>query len=508
MTDNSQELKADADHPNILFIHAESMDGRKMGCMGNGAMTEATPHLDSLAERGTLFTEAYSNCPVCNPSRASMWSGKYPHFYDCWNNHEGLDEAVPTFRTTFQRAGYRTAAIGPLDYQWGKHSIRDRIGSWTRSAEIHRPISRTPMPQIADDDQPTWGGDWERTHQATNFLRKAAGGDRPFMLYLTTGLVHPAFCAQKQYLERINEDEIQIPPTLGGLDRAEHPVDKYMRITKNCSRPFSPSLVRKMRHIYYAMISTLDDMVGHILRTLRDLGLSESTYIVFSSDHGEMAGEHNQILKRSMYEASVHEPLIIAGPDVEQGATVSRPVSLIDLYPTLMDMARISYNDFASHPRYPDSLDGQSLMPLLGGENDPSRRDWVFGEYNGDRCCTGSYMLRRGRWKYIKHVGYNPKLFDLQDDPWEENNVAAEKPEIAAEMEGILADNFACEQIDARAKSYDRQSFRQWRRHAREEGTYRETMAHVYSGYDRQSIEELRPWREEDEQKIEQWLGE
>ena len=79
---------------NIVFIHAESMDGRKMGCMGHPALKDATPNLDRLAAEGVLFANAYSNCPVCNPSRASMWTGKYPHYRDCWNNHEGLRDGV------------------------------------------------------------------------------------------------------------------------------------------------------------------------------------------------------------------------------------------------------------------------------------------------------------------------------------------------------------------------------------------------------------------------------
>lgn len=504
---SAQNRSFDADRPNIVFIHAESMDGRKMGCMGHPATRNATPHLDSLAERGTLFRNAYSNCPVCNPSRASMWTGKYPHHYDCWNNHEGIREEVPTFRTTLERAGYRTAAIGPLDYQWGKHSIRDRVGSWTRSACIRRPICRTPLPQVIEAEEQPHGWDWNLTYNGIDFLRESAGEGRPFMLYLTTGLVHPAFTAHRRHVERILADEIEIPPGLGGLETADHPVDEYIRITKNCTREFPAWLVRQMRHVYFAMIAALDEMVGRVLQALRDLGLDDSTYVIFSSDHGEMAGEHNQVLKRTMYEPSMHEPLIVAGPDVQRGAEVQTPVSLIDIYPTLMDMARADYSDYAAHPAYPETIDGESLMPQLTG-GAPRARDWAFGEYHGDRCCTGTYMLRRGRWKYVKFIGYEPQLFDLEEDPWEVNNLAAEKTEVVAELDGVLEANFDCEGIDARAKEYDRRSFREWREGALADGTYEQTMSHVYSGFDRQSIEELLPWREEDEAQIREWLGE
>lgn len=492
----------DGERPNVLFVHAESMDGRKMGCMGHAA--SVTPNLDALAEDGVLFTNAYSTCPVCNPSRASMWSGKYPHHYECWNNHEGLHEDVPTFRDTFDRAGYLTEAIGPLDFRWGMHSIRDQVGSWTRTANIMRQISRTPLPRIDNDDP--WAADWRRIWQGVEFMREASRGDRPFMLYLTTGLVHPPFVASERYMDMIDPELIEIPPDLGPLSDTTHPVMRYMRVTKGCDSEFSEDLVRYMRQMYFAMITTLDEMLGQLFGALDDLGLRENTYIIFSSDHGEMAGEHNQILKRSMYEPSIHVPLIISGPDLRRGATVNTPVSLIDLYTTLMDMARADYCDYAHHPGYPESLDGQSLMPQLVSDA-PRERDWAFAEYNGDRCNTGAYMLRQDRWKYVKYVGYEPQLFDLEEDPWEVRNLAADRPEVVEELDALMGTSFDCEAIDAAARAYDRESFLRWSEQARADGTYEQTMAHVYSGFDRQCIEDLRPWTAGDETLIRQWLA-
>ena len=163
---------------NIVFIHGESMDGRKMGCMGHPALKDATPNLDRLAAEGVLFANAYSNCPVCNPSRASMWTGKYPHYRDCWNNHEGLRDGVQTYRDALEWSGYRTQAIGPIDYAYGKHSIRDRIGSWTRSAMIERPTVRTPLPQVIGSGQ-AHGADWQHTWDAIREIEAAAREKRP-----------------------------------------------------------------------------------------------------------------------------------------------------------------------------------------------------------------------------------------------------------------------------------------------------------------------------------------
>ncbi len=494
----------DAERPNIVHIHAESMDGRKMGCMGEPALQGLTPNLDSLAEDGVLFTNAYSNCPVCNPSRASMFTGKYPHYYDNWNNHNGLREGTPILQDAIRGAGYQSTMIGPLDYSWGKHSIRDQVGSWTRSANILRPISRTTLPEVTADDSP-YRRDWQYTWRACEWMREAVAQSAPFMCYLTTGLVHPAFRAAQRHMDMIDPDAIEMPPDIGPVSDDDHPVLRYIRITKNCDKGLSREMVRTIRHTYLAMIIAMDEIVGRVLDTLDDLGVRENTYIVFSSDHGEMAGEQNQVLKRTMYEPSIHEPLIVSGPDVRSGAVVDTPVSLVDLYPTFMDMARTSYEDHTLTDAWPESLDGESLMPQLAGDA-PRERDWAFAEYNGDRVNTGTYMLRRGQWKYIEHVGYEPRLYDLDADPWEVDDVASDNHELVAEIADLMDANFDCEAIDARAKAYDRKSFTNWREKVLADGTYRDTMAHIYSGFDRQCIEEIMPWTDEEEGQIEAWL--
>ena len=492
--------------PNIVLIHAESMDGRKMGYMGHPAMQNATPNMDRLANEGAIFTNAYTNCPVCTPSRASMWSGKYPNYDDCWNNHEGLHQGTPTVQDTFESSGYQTSAIGPIDYAYGKHSIRDRIGSWTRAANIRRPLCRTTLPQVVDDGQAN-GRDWDRTYQAIHHLHQYANSDRPFWLYLTTGLVHPAFTAEKRHMPLIDESKIDLPPTLMPLEATQNGAIAYQRITKNCDKQFSENLVHQIRHTYFAMIAALDDMVGRVLQTVDDLGMRDNTYVIFSSDHGEMAGDQNQVLKRSMYEASSHVPLIVRGPDVQKGKTIDTPVSLVDLYPTFMDMAEINYAHFANRSGYPEALDGESFLPQLAGTG-KRQRDWAMCEYHGDRCASGTFMLRQGDWKYVKHVGFESELFNISEDPDETTDLIKKKTNIAQQLDQVLTGNFDCEGIDARAKQYDKESFIAWSKEAKVDGTYHDTMARVYSGYDRLCIEDIAPWTDENEQQLEAWLAE
>jgi arylsulfatase A-like enzyme len=171
-----------------------------------------------------------------------------------------------------------------------------------------------------------------------------------------------------------------------------------------------------------------------------------------------------------------------------------------------MDMARTSYADHAHAPGYPESIEGESLMPQLTGDA-PRERDWAFAEYNGDRVNTGMYMLRRDRWKYVHYEGYEPQLFDLEADRWEIEDVAADNPETCAQFADLMAANFDTAAIDARAKAYDRECFTNWREQTLADGTYRDTMAHIYSGYDRQCIEDIMPWTDEDEARIEAWLA-
>jgi len=491
--------------PNIVFIHAESMDGRKMGCMGHPAMQNATPNMDRLANEGVMYTNAYTNCPVCNPSRASMWSGKYPNHYNNWNNHEGLHEGTPTYQDTFESSGYQTSAIGPIDYAYGKHSIRDRVGSWTRAANIRRPLCRTPLPQVVDDGKAN-GRDWDRTFQGIHDLHGYANSDRPFWLYLTTGLVHPAFTAEKRHMPLIDESKIDIPPTLMPLEATHNQAIAYQRVTKNCDKQFSENLVREIRHTYFAMIAALDEMVGRVLQTIDDLGMRDNTYIIFSSDHGEMAGDQNQVLKRSMYEASSHVPLIVRGPDVQKGKTIDTPVSLVDLYPTFMDMAQINYADFAGTSGYPETLDGESFLPQLTGASE-RQSDWAMCEYHGDRCATGTFMLRQDDWKYVKHVGFDSELFNITDDPDETTDLINDKADVAQQLDKVLTGSFDCEGIDARAKQYDRENFLDWSKQAKADGTYHDTMARVYSGHDRVCIEDIAPWTDENEQQLETWLA-
>jgi len=481
--------------PNIIFIETDSQDGRGLGCMGHAAMRRATPNLDALARQGTLFRNAYCNSPMCCPSRASMWSGLWTHHCEGWNNYKGLSETDPTFRTRLEEAGYLVQTFGKTDYLSGGHSIRARVSAWTRSANIERPNYRMEPPQIIKgDSSQIHEGDWQTVERGLNWLKDvAATDDRPFMLYVGFNAPHPAFRTSEKYLERIDEKGVTIPPT----DQQDHPVMRYQRIVKSWLYGFSDEMVRKVRRIYFAMIAEVDAMVGELLAAIKKLGLTESTYVIFTSDHGENAMEHRQFYKMNHYESSARVPMIVAGPGLPKGVEVETPVSLVDIYPTLMDMANRAT---------PQGLDGHSLMPLLTGQ--PSDHpNWVLSEYHDSTCNTGSFMIRRGNWKYIAYVGYEPQLFNLKDDPDEIRNLAKARPKVVKEMDALLRKIVPYEAVDAKVKAYDRQSFRRWREEMKARGEYEKNMAQLFSGWDNLRDDEITPWTEKDEALILRWLG-
>ena len=182
-----------------------------------------------------------------------------------------------------------------------------------------------------------------------------------------------------------------------------------MSVTKNTHGHFTDDEILAIRRHYFAMVAETDAMLGQVLDTLEATGQLNDTYIIFASDHGEMNMEHRQTLKNAMYEASARVPLIVAGPGLQQGVISDELVSLIDLFPTLMDMAGLDH---------PEGLDGVSLLPLCRGDAS-GRPNYVFSEYHSNFSNTGIAMWRQGPWKYIRYAGYPPQLFNLQDDPEE-----------------------------------------------------------------------------------------
>jgi arylsulfatase K len=483
--------------PNILLIQTDSHDGRAMGCAGHPAMARATPNLDRLAERGVRFGNAYTNNPVCCPCRASLWSGTYTHVCEGWNNYKGLEPDDPTFVTHLERAGYQTRIVGRTDHLSGQHTSRARVTAWTRSACIARPAYRGFPPAVRPtDEERVHPGDWANAEKAVATLEElAANPDQPFLCYFGTGLPHPKFETSRQWYDLVDGDAIRIPPHDAAL--AEHPVWRQRLTQMPWEYGFSEAMVRQVRRVYYAMCAEVDAAIGLALDALDRTGLADNTVVILTSDHGEMALEHDTWYKMCMHEGAARVPMIVAGPGVQRGAVVDNLVSLIDVFPTLMDIAGLAK---------PGHCNGHSLMPMSAGQPG-GRPDWVLSEFHDTPMPTGLFMLRRADWKYIANVGYAPHLFHLGSDPDELHDLAGTRPDVIADMDTKLREIVDYEAVDAKVKAYDRESFARWRDEQRAAGTYEAEMSRIHSGFDGITDEQVIPWSAADEARIATWLG-
>ena len=336
--------------PNILLFMTDSMDGRVMRHLGHPAAH--TPNLDRLASRGVSFRNAYCNSPQCAPSRASFWSGQYVHRVRAWNNPGGLPMDAPTFGTRLEDAGYGLHVFGKTDYRVGGHSLKARLTAWMRAADIKRPHNPRPQAVTVQPDTPRLHQkDWNQIDAACQFLTNHTSDDPPYLCYPSTNVPHPPFRATQHWLDKIDPAAVTLPPYEADL----HPVMDYMSVTKNTHGHFTDAEILAIRRHYFAMVAETDAMLGKVLDTLEATGRLDDTYVIFASDHGEMNMEHRQTLKNALYEASARVPLIVAGPGLRQGVVCDDLVSLIDLFPTLMDIAGLEH---------PEGLDGVSLLPL------------------------------------------------------------------------------------------------------------------------------------------------
>ncbi len=476
-----QKCPKEGNRPNIIIIQCDSMDGRVMGCMGHTAAH--TPNLDRLASKGVLFKNAYTNSPQCCPSRASMWSGKYVHTIEAWNNYKGLSEEDKTFFSELSQNGYNVKAFGKTDYLSGYHSLGNRIHAWTRSLNINYEVGRPSAEIIGEDTEIVNEKDWQAADESIQWLKEAnEDKSRPFALYYGIRYPHPPFRTSGRWLNAIDRGKITVPP----YEERLHPCIEYSSRCKNTFGSFSNDEIVDIRRCYYAMVAEVDALVGRLMDAVYELGIQGNTYIIFTSDHGEMNMEHRLQLKNSMYEASARVPLIISGPGAESGAAVEDLCSLIDIYPTLMDIANIPAGE---------DLQGASLMPELTGRKSSGRQDWVLSEYHSNFLNTGCFMLRKGKWKYIAYAGYEGQLFDLESDPEELDNLIQERPDVAGEMDSILISIVDYEVVDKKVKEYDRESFLKWRNGL----SNKEYIKLISKAYKNQNPEYLTS-------KIEEWL--
>lgn len=467
-----QSLCQNATRPNIVMVMSDAFDGRLT--FDPGSQVVKLPYINYLRELGATFLNAYTSSPICCPSRAAMWSGQFVHLTQSWNNYKCLDANATTWMDLLEANGYVTKSMGKLDYTSGSHSVSNRVEAWTRDVQFLLRQEGRPVSQLVGNMSTVrvMRKDWETTDKAAQWIRqRAASSQQPFALYLGLNLPHPyrteslgptaggsTFLTSPYWLEKVSSELITVPKWLPMA--AMHPVDYYSTFTKNCSSDFTEDEVKSIRAYYYAMCAEADAMLGQVISALRETGMLNNTIVIFTADHGELAMEHRQFYKMSMYEGSSHVPLLIMGPGLMSGLQVNQLVSLVDLYPTVLDIADISAVGI---------LSGHSLLPLLSKASTFSKKqhpDWVLSEYHGCNVNASTYMLRSGRWKYIAYadgVSVPPQLFDITLDKEELHDVALKYPNVRAHLDKLLRSIVDYPKVSTTVHRYNKEAFSAWR---------------------------------------------
>jgi len=487
---------------NILMFHAESWDGRMLGCQGiHPAMAGATPNIDRLAEQGTLFRNAYCTNPICCPSRANMLSGTYTHKCESWNNFKGLENGMWTYHRALRQSHDMLLLGKHMDHLTGGHSVMNRIADFLEPLNTaHYPVMNAdPAQEYSIDpgrDRRYHQGDWRDADRAIEFIRSRLPNDKPFFICLNPGLVHAAFRTNQYWLERIPEELVDVPP----LDETGHPANEYQKKAKGWRHGLDDETVRTIRRIYFAMCAEADAIVGELMAALQEAGLEDETTVIFSSDHGELALEHQQYYKMSLFEGSARVPLIMKGPGIKAGQRIETPVSLIDIAPTICELGGLEKRE---------CFDGESLLPLAVGETTRSR-GWALASYSGVTSNTMSWMLRKGDYKLIVHEGYPLRLFNLRDDPGELNDLIDKEPETAEELLAVIDSEVDREATLRTWEEYRKHNFAQFQRQAKR-GLYWDSSYSLRgspsSDYDTIMDNALTGWTGEDEARATEWAN-
>ena len=449
--------------PNIIVISTDQQRYDTLGVTGNEIVK--TPHLDSLADNGVLFTHAYAQNPVCIPSRACLHTGRYTHQHGVQYMESVIDTTPPlppwekTFMERLQEAGYITGAVGKIHMMqpkgYDEMALCGGKGSrWTQSEGL--PIGPAPLHYV----NPTYSGpnyrDWlEARHpggyekiyeqrrrpeykeqmgaivnvlpeeeyvdywigsEAVDFLNRRSDSE-PFFLWVGFCGPHGPYDPPRRYAEMYPIDEMPLPKT-------------YRENRRFSTKDTTP--IRRCIAHYYAMITLIDDMIGRIRSTLSDKGCADNTIIIFTSDHGDMLGEMGRLGKGNFYEWVIRIPTIASFPEKYgflQGKKCDDLVETMSLAATALDAADI---------QLPPEMTASSWLPQLRGE--AKGKTAILSEYvSNDRKRRGK-CIRTDRYKFVTWGSEEGELYDLSEDPLEQHNLYSDSKYLSLRdnMKGLL----------------------------------------------------------------------
>ena len=428
--------------PNILILMADQLTAGALSVYGNGV--SRTPHIDALARTGVVFDSFYCNSPLCAPSRFSFLSGQLPSKIGAYDNAAEFPAQIPTFAHYLRQSGYQTVLSGKMHFCGPDqlHGFEERLTTdiypadfgwtpdWTRF--------ETRPPWYHTMDSVTQAGPCTRTNQMdfddeTVFVARqklfdiARGKDRrPFCMVVSMTHPHDPYVTPQRYWDRYSEVEIDMPRV---ATPATDPHSRRLRHVVGLDlAAISAAQVRAARRAYYGALAYVDDQIGSLLGTLTEAQFDQNTVVVLLADHGDMLGEHGLWYKMSFFEGACRIPLIIHAPARFTPRRTQESASLVDILPTLTELAQPG-----ARMAYAAPLGGRSLLPAL--QSGIAASDVVIGEYLAEGAIAPLVMIRRGLFKFI-HSSVDPdQLYNLKDDPDELDNLATH-----ADAASLLAD--------------------------------------------------------------------
>ncbi len=444
------------DRPNILLLMSDEHPVFMAGCYGDPVVK--TPTMDRLAEEGALFDAAYCPSPICAPSRAAMMTGRHVHAIEVWDNASPLRCDWPTFAHSFRNAGYLTVLCGKMHFvgpdqmhgfeeRWTQ-DIYPATFDWTRPHRDRPPVNPGQNIDRVFEAGPDWTADMDYDEEvifrAEYGLRRLArrADRRPFLLCASFTGPHYPYRAPERYWNLYRDDEIRLPEIPEDYLDKEHAYVKWLRRHGKFDRLVPDHVCRAARRAILGRVTMVDEYLGRILAMLDEAGMADDTLVVYASDHGDMMGEHGLWFKNAAYEWSSRVPLIVRGDGIPS-RRISEAVSLLDLGPTLCGLAGVE-------PVY-DVSDGRDLAGLARGEREEGAGLAIVENY-GEGVRRGVRTVRRGRHKLNYVHTHEPELFDLEDDPGEWRDLAAEPEHRAVrdELEALVLEDWDPEECDER----------------------------------------------------------
>jgi uncharacterized sulfatase len=429
--------------PNVLFIAIDDLNN-DLGTYGSSLVK--SPNIDRLAARGVRFDRAYTQYPLCSPSRSSMLTGYRPdvtRIYDLHTHFRSILPDVVTLPQLYKQHGYESIRIGKIFHygvpaQIGTNGMDDSL-SWSRvinprgrdKTEEHKVVNYTPARGLgaALAFYASEGEDSEQTDgliadEAIKVLEEKKDG--PFFLAVGFFRPHTPYIAPKKYFDLYDLDDI---PIAGNLEEDLADIPPVALFTRPSNWGLSTDKLKEAKRAYYATISFMDAQVGKLLDALDRLQLANNTVVVLWSDHGYNVSEHGQWMKQSLFEKSARVPLIIAAPGGAKGKASGRTVELLDIYPTLAELSQL---------KTPRPVDGSSLVPLL---KNPAAK-WskpALTQVRRSADTTGR-SIRTERWRYTEWADGKAgvELYDHDKDAGEITNLAKD-PAYAKQVKELAA---------------------------------------------------------------------